>query len=142
LHLWRIPASSSPGTLGVQANDLEHGEEAATVRMRREGIAVLSASFDPGWTAEVDGHPASVFPVAPALPATRVPAGIHSVAFRYVGFSYYAGLFLLCAISLTSLALIDRKRSTNRRDRRRHLPRLIPEDDRTSAGSERPAPQV
>jgi lipopolysaccharide transport system permease protein len=57
--------------------------------MQRPGIAVLSASFDPGWTATVDGHPQRTMMVAPALVATSVPVGNHTVAFRYRGYPGY-----------------------------------------------------
>ena len=50
---------------------------------------VLSASFDPGWTVTVDGHPARTEMVAPALVAVTVPAGRHHVVFRYSGFGSY-----------------------------------------------------
>ena len=76
---------------------------------------VLSASFDPGWTARVDGRPAKVFPVAPALVATSVPAGVHTVVFRYVGFSSYLVLFLLSGLSVVSLAIVDWKRRRGHR---------------------------
>ena len=40
----------------VQAADLERGVATASVRMPTAGVVVLSASFDPGWTARVDGR--------------------------------------------------------------------------------------
>ena len=45
----------------------------ATVAMRRTGVAVLSASFDPGWTATVDGRSQRTLMVAPALVAATSP---------------------------------------------------------------------
>jgi hypothetical protein len=118
-RLSRFSPASRTGYVAVDTSDLEHGEAGATVRMRRAGIAVLSASFDPGWKAQVDGHPRPVFAVAPALTATDVPAGIHTVAFRYVGFSGYLALFILSGLSLTLLAVIDLKRRIDRSDKRR-----------------------
>ncbi|HUJ34500.1 MAG TPA: hypothetical protein VLW51_04770 [Solirubrobacteraceae bacterium] len=52
------------------------------VRMRRSGAAVLSASLDPGWTATVDGHVGTVQMAAPALVATSVPSGVHTIVLR------------------------------------------------------------
>lgn len=91
----------------------------ATVGMRAPGITVLSASFDPGWSATVDGHSAKVFAVAPALVATRVSPGRHTVAFRYRGFSGYPVLFAISGLSLLALALVDLVRRRRRRARRR-----------------------
>ena len=75
--------------------------------MRRPGVVVLSASFDPGWTATIDGHAGPVQMVAPALVGARVPAGVHRILFRYVGFSDYPWLFALSAIALAALLLTD-----------------------------------
>jgi hypothetical protein len=54
--------------------------------------------------------------------ATSVPAGIHRVQFRYVGFSSYLVLFLLSVVSLASLAIVDLKRRTGRSVRSRGQP--------------------
>jgi hypothetical protein len=109
-----------------QESDLERGFASAAVRMKRAGIVVLSASFDPGWTARIDGRPAKVFPVAPALVATRVAVGVHNVTFRYVGFSTYLPLFLLSALSVVSLAIVDWKRRGSQLGRRDLEGRLRP----------------
>jgi hypothetical protein len=83
--------------------------------MPQAGVVVLSASFDSGWTADVDGQRARTFPVAPALVAARVPAGVHRVTFRYAGFSGYSLLFVLSGLSVAVLAAIDRKGRVVRR---------------------------
>ena len=86
--------------------------------VRRAGVVVLSASFDPGWTATVDGHRQRTEMVSPALVATTVPAGTHRVVFRYRGLPYYPLLFSLCAATLLALAWADirRARSAGRRN--------------------------
>ena len=85
-----------------ESDDLEQGSVIGTVRMRRPGVVVLSASFDGGWTATVDGRPQPATMVAPALVATEVPAGTHTVGFRYRGYSGYPELFALCALTLAA----------------------------------------
>jgi len=95
------------GNVTSESDDLEQGAASATVTMRRPGIVVLSASFDDGWTATVDGHPQPTMMVAPALVATDVPAGTHTIAFRYRGYSGYPELFALCALTLAAFAGAD-----------------------------------
>ena len=91
-----------------ETDDLEQGAVTATVTMRRPGVVVLSASFDDGWTATVDGRRRPTTMVAPALVAIDVPAGIHIVAFRYRGYSGYPGLFAVCALALAAFAFRTR----------------------------------
>jgi hypothetical protein len=114
LRLWRVPTSSSPGIVVRETSDLEHGKSFSEVRMRTSGITVLSASFDAGWTARLDGRRVKAFAVSPDLPAVAVPGGTHTIALQYVGFSHYGVLFLVCGFSLALLALLD--------VRRRHRP--------------------
>ncbi len=115
-HLPTVRRGPEVGTVAVEHDDLVHGEVFATITMRRPGVVVLSASFDPGWTATIDGHARPVQMVAPALVGARVPAGVHRVLFRYVGLSDYAWLFALSAVALAALLVADalRRRQTRR----------------------------
>ena len=97
------------GSVVAERVALTDGRADARVRMRAPGIAVLSASFDPGWRATVDGKPVPTRMVAPALVAADVPAGTHAVTFHYVGYGGYAVLFALCALTLIALAVVDRR---------------------------------
>ncbi len=103
----RLPAvrsRSSAGAVSTERADLEDGEASATVAMHRPGVAVLSASYDPGWTATVNGRPQPVRMVAPALVAVNVPAGTDHVVFRYHGYGGYPELFALSALILAMIA--------------------------------------
>jgi uncharacterized membrane protein YfhO len=91
-------------------------------------VVVLSASFDPGWSATVDGRPVPTEMVAPALVAARVPAGVHRVAFRYAGYGGYPWLLALSLLALVAVGL-----PTARARRRRALHGV-----RSSAPPERP----
>ncbi len=97
------PPRRSAGTVVAQADHLTAGRAAATVAMRRRGVVVLSASFDPGWTATVDGRSQPTEMVAPALVATTVQAGTHRVIFRYAGFRGYPLLLAISAVTLLIL---------------------------------------
>ncbi|HWF26339.1 MAG TPA: hypothetical protein VG275_12865 [Solirubrobacteraceae bacterium] len=111
------PGMGSTGAVIAEADNLRQGEVAATVSLRRPGVVVLSASFDPGWTAFVDGHRRSTEMIAPALVSITVPTGTHRVVFRYRGFQGYPLLFALCALTLVVLGAGDsfRRRLSRRR---------------------------
>jgi uncharacterized membrane protein YfhO len=76
---------------------------------------MLSASFDPGWTATVDGRRQRTETVAPALVAVEVPAGEHRIIFRYRGWQDYPLLFAACAAALVALAYADVRRKSSSR---------------------------
>jgi hypothetical protein len=105
------PSVPQAGTVLAESDHLSRGLVAASVRMRRAGVVVLSASFDPGWTATVDGRRQRTEMVAPALLATAVPAGVHRITFRYRGWDGYLALFALGAAALATLAYFDRRRT-------------------------------
>jgi hypothetical protein len=100
-----IRRRSSAGAVRAQRADLDDGEAAATLRMRRPGVAVLSASYDPGWTATVNGRRRPTRIVAPALVAVDVPAGTDHVVFRFHGYGDYPELIALSGLTLAMIAV-------------------------------------
>jgi uncharacterized membrane protein YfhO len=72
--------------------------------MSRPGVVVLSASYDPGWTATVNGRPEPTLMVAPALVAVDVPAGADRVVFSFRGHGDYPALFALSGLTLAMIA--------------------------------------
>jgi hypothetical protein len=101
------PSPAPAGTVLAESDQLQPGLVAASVRMRQAGVVVLSASFDPGWTATVDGRRQRTEMIAPALVATTVPAGTHRIIFRYRGWRDYPLLFAISAAALIALAYAD-----------------------------------
>jgi hypothetical protein len=99
-----VRSQSSAGEVNAERADLDDGEASATVRMRQPGVAVLSASYDPGWTATVNGRPRPVRMVAPALVAVDVPAGTDHVVFRFHGYGDYPVLLALSGLTLAMVA--------------------------------------
>ena len=95
----------SAGTVRAQHADLQDGEAAANLRMRRPGVAVLSSSYDPGWTATVNGRRQPTRMVAPALVAVNVPAGTDHVVFRFRGYRDYPVLLALSVVVLAVIAV-------------------------------------
>jgi len=96
---------SFAGAVSAQSADLDAGEAAATVRMGSPGVAVLSASYDPGWTATVNGRSQPTRMVAPALVAVNVPAGTDHVVFRFHGYRDYPWLLALGLLTLAIVAV-------------------------------------
>ena len=104
-HLPTVPSQFTAGAVRAQHADLQRGQATATVQMRRPGIAVLSASYDPGWTATVNGRHEPIRMVAPALVAVNVPAGTDHVVFRFHGHGGYPELLALTALTLATIAI-------------------------------------
>jgi len=117
----RLPAErsqSSAGEVSAERANLGDGEAAATVRMRRPGVVVLSASYDPGWTATVNGRRRPTRMLAPALVAVDVPAGTDHVVFRFHGYGDYPELLALSglALALAAAAPVCLRRARRRRN--------------------------
>ena len=62
---------------------------------------VLADTFDPGWSATVDGSPAPIRPAYVAFRAVALTPGSHTVAFTYRPAGFTLGL----AISIVGIAL-------------------------------------
>ena len=95
----------SPGHVVVEHADLENGAASAVVRTNRRATVVLSASYDPGWHATVNGRPAPTVMVAPALVGVVVGPGVHRVSFSYAGYGSYDALFILALAVFVVLAV-------------------------------------
>jgi Bacterial membrane protein YfhO len=96
----------STGTISGQQTDLINGRARATVHMTHSGVAVLSASYDPGWRATVNGHTVTTEMIAPALVGVDVPAGTDHIVFQYHGYSDYPPLLALAALTLIGLGAV------------------------------------
>ena len=94
-----------PGHVVAEEADLANGTAKAVVQTRRRATVVLSASYDPGWRATVDGHPAPTVMVAPAVVGVDVGPGRHTVVFTYGGYGSYTALFLLALLVFVVLAV-------------------------------------
>jgi hypothetical protein len=95
----------TPGRVVAQHADLLNGTARAVVHTTRRSTVVLSASYDPGWHATVDGRPAPTVMVAPALVGVVVGPGVHTVTFSYAGYGSYTALFVLALVVLAALAV-------------------------------------
>jgi uncharacterized membrane protein YfhO len=76
-------------------------------------MVLLKATYDPRWSATVDGVDVATAMVAPSFVGVPIPAGRHSIVFEYQPYPYY---WLLIAIGLlTQLALVVGWRRSRRR---------------------------
>jgi membrane protein YfhO len=97
--------TGSPGHVVVEHASLAQGNASAVVRTNRRATVVLSASYDPGWTVTVNGHPEPTVMVAPALVGVDVGPGVHTVRFSYGGYGSYTLLFLLALLVFVALVV-------------------------------------
>ncbi len=70
-----------------------------------DGYVVLADAWDAGWTAVVDGQPATVQRADLVLRAVRIAGGQHRVEFLYRPRSFYIGA-VISIVSLLALVLI------------------------------------
>jgi hypothetical protein len=75
-------------------------------------LLILNDQHAPGWTATVDGRPAEILPANYLARGVWVPAGQHTVVFRYATPGLAAGLALALATLAALLAwgVVDRRR--------------------------------
>ncbi len=123
------PSAEVSGTARIVTDLPEH----VVVETGSPGPAylVLADTFDPGWSATVDGTPAPIHPAYVAFRAVALPPGNHTVVFRYRPAGFLAGL----AVSAVGLMAVLRVW---------FLPSRGPGDGRRSprAGGLGPVPQA
>jgi hypothetical protein len=78
-----VPPDAGPprGSARLTLDAPEHVE--VHVESDRAALLVLNDMFAGGWSATVDGRPAEIFPANYLARGIQVPAGAHTVAFRY-----------------------------------------------------------
>jgi hypothetical protein len=78
----------------------------SAIRLRTAATApsflVAAESYYPGWQASIDGNSASLYPTDAAFRGVRVPAGAHTIDFRFVPRTLYRS----AAVSVIALAAL------------------------------------
>jgi hypothetical protein len=103
-----VPGERAVGPAGrvLAVNDqLTVGSLSTTVNADRTSVVLLKASYDPGWTATVDGVAVTPEMVAPALVGVTVAPGVHHVVFVYRGYGSYPTLFVVGLLTLVGAAV-------------------------------------
>jgi hypothetical protein len=105
-----------PGVVDGSSADIVGGAFDAQVTLKRPGVVLLKASYDPRWAAFVDGERTETQMLAPALVGVPVPPGEHEVAFRYEPYDTYAMLFAAGALVIFGLWAGERALRKSRAD--------------------------
>ena len=103
------PAGGTAGIAGVVTSTqsaLPDGQAGATVVAYRRAVVVLSASFDPGWVATVDGRRVPTQMLAPALVGVAVGPGRHTVTWSYQAYEGYPVLWVLAGTVLVAVPVV------------------------------------
>jgi len=76
------------------------------VDARTPAYLFLADTFDPGWSATVDGKPAPIVPADAAFRAVYLDEGTHTVEFRYRPAGFAAGLSITAVGSILAVVLL------------------------------------
>ena len=107
--------AGKPGAVLSSSEDRAGGVFGATVEMRRPAVVLLKASYDPSWTATVDGRAVKPVMMAPSLVGVEVGPGRHVVRFRYASYGAYPGLFVIGLLVVLALTIVPRRPDLVRR---------------------------
>lgn len=110
--------SDPPGSIRSEDDALADGSVTAEVVADRPAVVLLKVSFDPRWAVTVDGVPATTEMVAPSFMGVTVPAGTHTITFRYQPFPDYALLLAIGALTFVGLWIVPALAEKNRSRRR------------------------
>ncbi len=85
---------ASKATGNVKLLSYEPNEIVLSSESDGNGFIYASDTYYPGWRAYVDGKQTKIYRANLAFRAIEVPAGSHTVVFRYVPVSFYIGCIL------------------------------------------------
>lgn len=90
----------------VSAAISSYSPNKVTIRTENaKGRLVLTDTYYPGWSAEVDGKPTKIIKDSGIFRSLEINNGSHTIVFSYQPFSFYLGL-IISIISIGSLTLL------------------------------------
>ena len=95
-------------TVAIRRYETDRVEVDATLTCK--GMLVLSETWYPGWTANVDGAAATIYEADGAIRGVVVEAGTHRITLQYRPMSVYAGALLSLVGAVIGLYLLVRGR--------------------------------
>jgi hypothetical protein len=109
-----VGGARRPGVVLSSTADPAGGVFSASVALRRQAVVLLKTSYDPSWTATVDGRPRKTVMMAPSLVGVDAGPGHHVVRFRYASYAAYPALFAIGIVVLLALTILPRRPMTAR----------------------------
>jgi hypothetical protein len=100
--------TTPPGSVPTAFAEPADGRFGGEVRVSRTAVVMLKASFDPRWSATVDGVDAKTEMIAPGFVGVRVAAGSHKVRFVYRPYPWYWVLFALGGVLMIALLSLEK----------------------------------
>lgn len=91
------PLDQCPAPDSIQILSYHSSSVRLSASMACRGMVILSDTWYPGWRAFVDGHPVPIHKAYGFLRGVVVPAGFHTLDFRYRPASVYRGASLTLA---------------------------------------------
>jgi len=101
--------TTPPGSVLTAFAQPADGRFGGDVQADRTAVVQLKASFDPRWTATVDGVDAPTEMIAPGFVGVRVTPGHHRVLFVYHAYPFYWLLFAFGAAVMIALVVVERR---------------------------------
>jgi hypothetical protein len=112
------PASAAAATSAVTITRAAPEAVDLAVSTTAPGLLILADQAFPGWTATRDGTPVPILTVDHALRGVYLPAGAHTVAFRYTPLSFsFGALASGVALLVVGILLFDPRKNTKKRQR-------------------------
>jgi hypothetical protein len=101
-------ADTAEGRGAADVSAIEYGAQRAVWRVKtdRAGYLFTGDSYYPGWRAELDGRPTTIYRANLAFRAVRVPAGEHVIVHRFEPLSVRIGLAVTAGSLAGVLALL------------------------------------
>jgi hypothetical protein len=134
------PSSPGGGTADVEVTEEGTDVTEVSVTARGAGYLVLADPIQSGWTATVDGAPATLLKADHAFVAIAVPDGTHTVRFRYSTPGGGAGgwLSLVAALGIAGVFVAGAVRDRRRRAGQRPLRSSGPGAQRVPGATDQP----
>jgi len=86
------PQGQEPAQSQVQVTRYEPNIVVVDVQTEKPALLVLTDTYYPGWRAEVNGKPTTVYRADGLFRAVRIEPGQHTVTFSYLPDSFFAGI--------------------------------------------------
>lgn len=102
-----VPLEETKNFTG-EVDSVEYAPNHVVVHSRQngEGILVLLDSYFPGWTATVDGKPASIFRANHFYRGVKLEAGEHTVEFSFVPEGFWQGAMVTAIVLVLMSGLL------------------------------------